>query len=212
MVKDEFSAIQKMEMEWLRWLLYAFFLLYLSLGLAFYLFNRDVYASFDYEVYFYLVAFVLIYFITYRTLNQSQVQVPKEGPKTGLGQNHASSVKVNVDPVLSTTLVDLMKSEKPFLEGDLTATQLAKMCSVSRHQLSQVLSKSLNTNFYDYVNYLRIEEFKKRVESGEYKHLTLLAIAFDSGFNSKTSFNTAFKKNVGVTPSQYKKNFDQKVE
>jgi AraC-like DNA-binding protein len=61
----------------------------------------------------------------------------------------------------------------------------------------------MGMNFYNLVNEYRIKEVKDRLKSDKYKRLTILAIAYDSGFNSKSSFNTIFKEKTGQTPSEY---------
>jgi AraC-like DNA-binding protein len=63
----------------------------------------------------------------------------------------------------------------------------------------------MGKNFYNLVNDYRVEEVKRRLEDPQYKHLTILAIAYDSGFNAKSSFNTIFKEKTGSTPSEYLK-------
>lgn len=98
-----------------------------------------------------------------------------------------------------------MKTERPFLEADLTLFKLATRVGMPANQLSQVINAQGEKNFFDYVNGYRVEEVKRRIENKDYLQQTLLTIAFDSGFNSKASFNRAFKKMTGQTPSQYKK-------
>lgn len=100
-------------------------------------------------------------------------------------------------------LLELMKTKKPYLDGELNASQLAGMMGISTNHLSQVLNQEQRQNFFDFINSYRVEEVKERMKSDRYKHMTLLAIALESGFNSKTSFNTLFKKFTGQTPSQY---------
>ncbi len=204
-IKAEFSALTKKEMLWLKYLIWAFMGLFVILAGVYFLYSKDRYASFDYEIYFYLVAFVLIYAITYSALNQPQVDLLK--PSGAKPSTKKSSNQQDYAPI-KTKLIDLMKSEKPYLKSELTATQLAEMLDISRHQFSLLLSESFEMNFYDLINQYRVNEFKERVESSNFEHLTLLAIAYDAGFNSKTAFNTAFKRIEGVTPSQYKKNID----
>jgi AraC-like DNA-binding protein len=98
-----------------------------------------------------------------------------------------------------------IKKEKPYLNPELTMYQLAQEVEISRHHLTQAINEKLNKNFYTFVNEYRLEEFKERLINPEYKNLKMLAVAFDSGFNSKSTFNDFFKKTTGQTPSQYKK-------
>ena len=68
----------------------------------------------------------------------------------------------------------------------------------------------MGKNFYTLVNDYRIEEVKRRLEDPRYRNLTILAIAYDSGFNAKSSFNTIFKEQTGMTPSEYQKQVTSK--
>lgn len=102
-------------------------------------------------------------------------------------------------------LVALMEEKKPYLNGELTAGELANLVGISVNHLSQVLNKEQKQNFFDFVNSYRIKDVILKMEDPNNNHLTLLAMALDSGFNSKTSFNTVFKKTTNQTPSHYYK-------
>ncbi|NKI31646.1 AraC family transcriptional regulator [Croceivirga thetidis] len=97
-----------------------------------------------------------------------------------------------------------MKKMKPYLDPDLSQKDLAKKIGISSHHLSEVLNVGYNQNFYNFVNSYRILEAQKLIQEENYKDAKLVAIAFDSGFKSKTSFNRAFKSHTGKTPSEYK--------
>ncbi|MEZ4851347.1 MAG: helix-turn-helix domain-containing protein [Bacteroidia bacterium] len=81
--------------------------------------------------------------------------------------------------------------------------QLAEMLDILPNHLSQLINEKEGRNFYQFVNHYRVEEFKRRVELPESKHLSLLGLAMECGFNSKSTFNSVFKQMVGVTPSGY---------
>ena len=74
------------------------------------------------------------------------------------------------------------------------------------HALSQLINEELGQNFFDYINSFRIQEFERRLVDPRNAHVSILGIAMDVGFNSKSSFNTAFRKFKGMTPSEYRKN------
>lgn len=98
-----------------------------------------------------------------------------------------------------------LKEERPYLRRDLTIQDIALALEVPQHHLTQTINELLEKNFYTLINEYRVEEVKERLLDPKYKHLTVLAIAHDAGFNSKSSFNMTFKKYVGLTPSQYRK-------
>ena len=98
-----------------------------------------------------------------------------------------------------------MKKSKPYQDRELTIYDLSRQLDIPRHVLSEIINEHIGKNFYNLVNDYRVEEVKQRLENPQYKHLTILAIAYDSGFNSKSSFNTIFKEKTGSTPSEYLK-------
>lgn len=100
----------------------------------------------------------------------------------------------------------LMQSKKPYLNGELTIKDVADDMDVNTVVLSNALNHHLNKNFFTFINEYRVKEAKERIKADPNKSLTLLSIAYDSGFNSKSSFNALFKKYAGTTPSQYQKN------
>lgn len=100
-------------------------------------------------------------------------------------------------------LTTLMAGEKWFKNPDLALSDLADRLDIHPNYLSQVINSVEGKNFYDYVNEHRVEEFKRIVALPENQWYTLLALAFECGFSSKTSFNRNFKKAAGITPSEY---------
>ncbi len=106
---------------------------------------------------------------------------------------------------LKEQLHQLMLNEKPFLNPKLTLLELAEMIETNTHALSRVINEGFDRNFYDFVNFYRVEEFKRLVNQADHKNLTFLAIAYEVGFSSKTTFNRAFKKLEGHTPREYHK-------
>ena len=106
-------------------------------------------------------------------------------------------------------LKELMKTEKSYLEPSLTIHDLAAKMDMPAHLLSKVINKEFHCNFFEFVNKYRIEDFKQRAFSTKYKNLTILAIALDCGFNSKSAFNRIFKDVTGLTPGSYIKSHKQ---
>ncbi|MGZ2369418.1 helix-turn-helix domain-containing protein [Ancylomarina sp. YFZ004] len=97
----------------------------------------------------------------------------------------------------------IMKEIKPYLDSDFNLTHFSKECQIPTHEISETLNGLMNQTFNDYINNYRVEEFKRISKITEYQNFTILAMAFESGFKSKATFNAAFKKFTGKTPSQY---------
>lgn len=101
-------------------------------------------------------------------------------------------------------LVSLMQEEKPYRDSELTLAQLGAKLGITPHNLSQVFNSQLGQSFFDFINKHRVDDVKAAFADPRKRNLKILAIAFDAGFNSKTAFNTIFKKITGKTPSQYR--------
>jgi AraC-like DNA-binding protein len=97
----------------------------------------------------------------------------------------------------------LIQEEKLFENPELTLTDLAKRLETNASVISKTINQGFQMNFNDCINNYRVEAVKSRFASGEHKKSTLLGIAYDSGFNSKATFNRAFKKNTGKTPKEF---------
>ncbi|MFV8363192.1 helix-turn-helix domain-containing protein [Flavobacterium sp. ZT3P35] len=97
----------------------------------------------------------------------------------------------------------LIQEEKLYQNPELTLTDLAKKLETNASVISKTINQGFLMNFNDYINNFRIEAVKISLSNGEHKKSTLLGIAYDCGFNSKATFNRAFKKNTGITPKEY---------
>ena len=127
---------------------------------------------------------------------RSFLQNEKKYEKSGLSEEKASE--------MLKKLQQFMSEDKPYLNSDLTLNDLSEKLEISSHNLSEILNTQLNQNFFDFVNQYRIDEVKKNLADQKMDHLTLLSIAFDAGFNSKSGFNAIFKRYTNLTPSQYR--------
>ena len=103
-------------------------------------------------------------------------------------------------------LKNYMSTKKPFLNSFLTIRKLAEEIKMNSRDLSVLINQNLNQHFFDFVNEYRIEESKQILRNPLKKEFTILEILYEVGFNSKSSFNTAFKKHTGLTPTQFRKN------
>ena len=105
----------------------------------------------------------------------------------------------------SKALESVMQEEKLFIDSELSLKQLAAHIQLHPNKLSWLLNNHFGKNFNDFINAYRLEYFKQIALKQENKNITLLGLAYDSGFNSKTVFNTFFKKETGMTPKQWVK-------
>lgn len=99
-----------------------------------------------------------------------------------------------------------METEKPYLDPNISLHGLSKNLMIPDHYMSQIINTKLKLNFYDFINNYRIEEAKRIFTNPKQNHLTVLEVAIEVGFNSKSAFNRAFKKATQKTPSEFKKN------
>ena len=107
--------------------------------------------------------------------------------------------------VYSTKLLNYINKESPYLDSELTLKSLAFHLNIHPNQLSWLINNEYEKNFSEFINRYRVEAFKRASKNPKNSHITLIGLAFESGFNSKTVFNTFFKKETGMTPLQYLK-------
>jgi AraC-like DNA-binding protein len=105
-------------------------------------------------------------------------------------------------------LLKYISEEKPYLNPELSLRLLADQIDIHPNQLSWLLNESIGKNFNEFINYYRVEAFKALCNDPKNVHITLMGLAYDSGFNSKTVFNTYFKKETGLTPKQFSKSLE----
>lgn len=105
----------------------------------------------------------------------------------------------------SEQILEYMSNQKPFLDAGLSLRSLADQVGLSPNQLSLVINEGLGQNFNNFVNHYRVEEFKTLAKDPAHANMTIVGLAFECGFNSKTVFNTYFKQKTGLTPSEFLK-------
>jgi AraC-like DNA-binding protein len=101
-------------------------------------------------------------------------------------------------------LISYVENSKPYLDRDLSIQDLSDMTGIPRHHITQVLNEKHKKNFFTFINEYRIHEVISRFSDPKNNNFTILAIAYDSGFNSKTTFNSIFKSQIGMTPKEYR--------
>ena len=106
---------------------------------------------------------------------------------------------------LKSRLTQFMLNQKPYLDTDLNLIKLAELFGTNAHKLSYIINSGFNINFFNFINQYRVEEAKLLLLNSKMDQYSILGIAYEAGFNSKTAFNTAFKKIANQTPSDFKK-------
>jgi len=117
-----------------------------------------------------------------------------------------TEIREKPDPELLEKLRLFMRDTKPYLDPELSLSSLSKQVGLSRNQLSQLINDGFGENFYDFVNKYRVEEVKRLMVDPQKQNYSLLGIALEAGFKSKSTFNLIFKRFTGLTPTEYKKN------
>lgn len=203
-LNDHFSyRSEAIKLTWLKNIALWIFTGFILTGLVFFVFSVESIFPFNPIDIFHFGLLMFTFSISYYGIHQPVLyKQVSHRPK---------SIPTVPTPTLSEGLADIgdrlkefMSREKPYLNNELTIQHLADKLEVSPSVISSYLNKDLGVNFFNYVNGFRIEEAKLRLANPAYANDTLLCIAFDSGFNSKSSFNSLFKKSTGMTPSEYR--------
>lgn len=230
-LKEIFSSLDKIKLDWLR------NITYLAIGviLVFGIENTLLLFDFNLSNYFDLssvLTAVYVYALGYLGLFKSEVftapaianslsQLPALGyhddrkggtSEQKLPKYEKSGLSDESAKEYLQQLLELMKSKEPYIKSELTLNQLAEMLDISPHNLSEVINTKLHQNFFDFINEYRLEKVKKDLADPQKQNLKVLAIAFEAGFNSKSSFNSLFKKHTNMTPSEYRRQFLREPE
>ena len=104
---------------------------------------------------------------------------------------------------IDTIVKEVLNEKKPYLQQRYSLKDLAVDTNIPLHQLSAFINKYWGKNFNDFINEFRVKAIQEAIRQGAHSEKTLLGLAYDSGFNSKATFNRVFKKMTGQSPSQY---------
>ena len=194
-VRDQYAYVEKIDLKWLRTLT-------LGLGIIWL-----VVIFLDSELLTFGAVAIFVIIVGFLGIRQGRVfdtPTPQPPPVTDKKEKYArSGLKTSQSDDLFSRLKILMEEQEFYKQNDLSNALLAETLDVHVNTLSQVINERTNHNFYDFVNGYRVAEFKRLLDDPKNHNLTLLALAYECGFNSKSSFNRYFKKATGQTPSQY---------
>lgn len=204
-LREEYASIEQKNVNWLGRLLYGF-LIVLGFSIMIQIAN---YLPTGGEIARYLLCGLLLVMllIILRSVYQGLIE---SNFFEGLSQQTDQLVgKVEKsapdDNELVAKLEELLTNKQPYLDPEINLSGLAELLNIPSRELSQVINRSLGRNFFDLINQRRIAYVKQRLSSSEDAGLTVLEVMYESGFNSKSSFNTAFKKHTGQTPTEFRR-------
>ncbi len=209
-LKHQYSYTECVNLEWLKYLTIGLIVVYLSgsiLGGVLCYLGVPLYYI-DYYVYSTIVLFV--FGLGYFGIKQKDVFTSNDNnPEEKKDSTKKPVIITEQDKLFAEKLQRYMILQKPYLNEKLTLQDLAVLLKVKPYYITFVLNHVMNKKFYDFVNYYRVEEIKKRIGEGEILRYTILSIAFDCGFNSKASFNRIFKSFTGYSPTEYIESFSK---
>jgi AraC-like DNA-binding protein len=157
---------------------------------------------------------VIVFDIAYHSIKQKEIFPFSEAAKEDIlaleeeAESEEQKKKIVSDEeliLLRNQLDQFMNKEKPYLDPELNLVKLAGLFDTTPHRLSYVINSGFDKNFFNFINQYRVSEAKLLLANPKMEQFSLLGIAYEAGFSSKTSFNNAFKKMTGLTPSDFKK-------
>lgn len=156
------------------------------------------------------IAYAVSYFgLRQPSLFRSEYLVEEEVPEPANTESNEKENKPRFSDeeakILEERLIIHMNEERPYLNPELTLGELSAQINLAKHELTDLLNVHIGKNFFSFVNEFRLKAVVRRLGNPDYDHLTIIAIANDCGFNSKSTFNSLFKQYTGHTPSDYKK-------
>ena len=201
------SAIDKNYYKWL--MLFCFIILFPLIFLILFAFTRFDIVNKNIIVLGFLLPILSTFFAALfkpEIFHSFPHQMPEpESAEEQKKKYETSTLQEKQKDKFTEKLLAFVKTEKPYQESELTIADLAERVNIPTHYLSQTINEKLNCTFLDFINEYRVEEAKLKLRDENYENYTIIAIAYEAGFNSKTAFYTAFKKFTGTTPSQYRK-------
>ncbi len=219
-IKDQFSTIEKINLNWLQNVVIGIgFIWVVVLSVNFFPAEFFKSSQVDSDIFVFTAVVLFVCFLGFfglkqtnvfaaQTIQPSQFQDKLPSPysvKKDFEKYAKSGLKDTDAEQLHRKLNEYMKHEKPYLNSQLSLSILGESFGVHSNYLSQVINERENKNFYDYINGYRIDEFKRIVSDPKKKNFTILALAFECGFNSKSAFNNCFKRLTHQTPSEFMK-------
>jgi len=212
LLKQYYAKLDKHSFDWLKIpiIIYAsFFILWnIVTEIDRFVFDRNL------REYYFLPTFVILSIICTWIAFKGYLRKHESSLALKVLKDAPQKVKVPVkkDTAFIEKLEQVMQNEKPYLNTDINLTKLSELLQMKPKVVSLKINQNCSKNFYDLINSYRIEEFKERLKSSDKQKLSLLGLAYECGFNSKSTFNLVFKKTTQLTPSQYLKEIENTSE
>ncbi len=205
-VLDNFSYDNRISLNWLQYAIVGIGFVFITAAIVIILREGvGVQFPFNADILFYSIIVGFVVFVGYSGIRQQDLFSDNDTEEIDLVNTESeykkSGLKADIAVIKHKELLYLMEEEKPFLNPKLTLSDLSQRLDMSTNNMSQLINQYEGVNFYDFVNQYRVEEFILKAQKN--KDFSLLAHAYDAGFNSKSSFNSIFKKFKSETPSQY---------
>lgn len=204
----------KISLTWLLVVVVSFIVLYSSIVVLSTLRETRIITS-DIDLLRNLILLIYVYVLSIWGYRQNQLvtdNIPvklnllaPEKNETVSGKYQKSGLKNNQAGEYLQKLIECMNQTEIWKDAELSVARLSESTGIPKHHITQVLNENLGKNFYEFVNEYRVEFAKKLIITPQYAAWSFVAIAYESGFNSKTVFNSFFKKHTGMTPSEFKK-------
>jgi AraC-like DNA-binding protein len=210
-IREEFSfSSSKITLTWLLFVsitVYASYLLtFLSAGIQ----MLVIHLPFDPKIFSFTGLTLFSFAFSFYGHRQAQIfslagkiQEPQENGTVNSAKYAKSGLHNEDLQKFAGAIDDLMRRKKLFLNPELSLAEVSTELQIPKHHLTQAINTELGKNFYAYINELRVKKFMEMVVDLKFKDYTFLAIAFECGFNSKSTFNSVFKRITGFTPSEY---------
>ena len=207
-----FSNLKEITLKWLQKLIAYYRILWLvwvPFIATFLIFFRFQLLYLSIVLVLYLLALILTYLTSWIGL---QALMHMNAPGSGVADTKAenknfSRLSASDVEEIASRITQFMAGEKIYLNENLNLKDFAALVNSDPNLVSFILNNHFKKNFHDFVNHYRIEEVKNKLNDTTYSHLTILGIALESGFNSKTTFNRVFRQIMGMTPTEYQKKY-----
>ncbi|RZJ64360.1 MAG: AraC family transcriptional regulator [Flavobacterium sp.] len=203
------SDIESIDLRWIKYIIYS-----LVLSVVVVVVYKILKMKQPLNFYINLHLLIVVYFVAFFSIRQKEIfpRGLKIEDAIGLSDiENSDPVRktklMNDDELLRTkqNLVTQIEASALYLDCELNLVKLADAMRLSTHQLSYVINNGTGENFFNFINRFRVKKAETLLTDPNFDHLTIVAIGFDSGFNSKTAFNTAFKKVTAYTPTEFRK-------